>query len=36
MSKLGLQGYQIFMTELFNADPHPGNIIVMENNVLAV
>ena len=33
---LDVHGYQIFRTELFNADPHPGNIIVMENNVLGL
>eukprot|EP00040_Diaphanoeca_grandis_P013955 m.70541 g.70541 ORF g.70541 m.70541 type:complete len:546 (-) comp24239_c0_seq2:163-1800(-) len=33
---LDVHGYEIFRTKLFNADPHPGNIILMEGDKLGL
>eukprot|EP00041_Stephanoeca_diplocostata_P013993 m.251387 g.251387 ORF g.251387 m.251387 type:complete len:601 (-) comp19537_c0_seq3:804-2606(-) len=33
---LDVHGYEIFCTQLFNADPHPGNIILMPDNRLGL
>jgi predicted unusual protein kinase regulating ubiquinone biosynthesis (AarF/ABC1/UbiB family) len=31
-----VHGHEIFCTPVFNADPHPGNIIVLPDNRLGL
>jgi predicted unusual protein kinase regulating ubiquinone biosynthesis (AarF/ABC1/UbiB family) len=33
---LAVHGHEVFLTDRFNADPHPGNIVVMGDGRLGL